>query len=141
MVTVLSSSSVYSRQTNEHGRQEDGWCLMHVIPSRNTTVPHLPVPLVIIHELKHTIWVAANMFILFLQASLHLCFDYLENVANEEKLGEVNRKQGLGCLENSHWKQPRRWKNSGQLAELNIQNFEVQWKCRCLFLGLLVEKG
>lgn len=43
VVTVLSSSSVYSRQAHEHGRQEEGWCLMHTIFSRNTTVRHLSV--------------------------------------------------------------------------------------------------
>lgn len=40
VVTVLYSSSVYSRETDEHVRQEEGWCLMHVIVSRNMTAPH-----------------------------------------------------------------------------------------------------
>lgn len=40
VVTVLYSSSVYSRETDEHVRQEDGWCLMHVIVSRNMTAFH-----------------------------------------------------------------------------------------------------
>lgn len=40
VVSVLYSSSVYSRETDEHVRQEEGWCLMHVIVSRNMTAPH-----------------------------------------------------------------------------------------------------
>lgn len=39
VVTVLYASSVYSRETDEHARQKKGWCLMHVIVSRNMTAP------------------------------------------------------------------------------------------------------
>ena len=76
--------------------------------------------------------------------------DYSENQANEKKLRKVNWQQRLGCLEcicprrnvfNSYWKKrPEDERAVHKLAELNFQNFEVQWKRRYLSLGLLVEK-
>lgn len=86
------------QQTDTWTWEAGGEMVSHAIHlSRNITVPYLLVPLVT--STSWNIWVTENLFILFLQASLHLCFDYLKNRANEEKPREVNGQQGVGCLE------------------------------------------
>lgn len=88
MVTVLYSSSVYSRETDEHVRRR-----RVVSDARHRLYKYDCASLfsisVAIHVLKHT---PANLFILFPHASLHLGIDYLDNRTKEETLQKVGTR-------------------------------------------------
>lgn len=138
VVTVLYSSSVYSRETDEHVRREEGWCLMHVIVSRNMTAPHY-----FLFQSPSAYWstcAPANLFILFPHASLHLGIDYLDNRAKEEKLQKVGARDEIKThlsvfakeeLESAATQQLSWWQNGRQAGRTKMKFDSISRTLTC----------